>query len=189
MTRTLSERRTDFTRTLILETAIDLLEDAGVRELTMRAVAKQAGMSERSMFRYFATREELLDAVASAIISRVDAPLPPKTIAELRSFPATLYAAFEAKQTLISASLRSDIFSRIRGTTVRTRFAAIRKTIDEAARRATLQARKVHGANVCYFLGASTWHYYRFTFRYSFEDTVECADTAITLALDALGVA
>jgi len=188
MPRTLSERRTDFTRTLILETAIELLEDAGVRELTMRAVAKQAGMSERSMFRYFATRDELLDAVAAAIISRVDAPPAPKTVVELRTFPATLYAVFEAKQALISASLRSDIFSRVRGATVRTRFAAVRKVIDEAARRATPQARKVHGANVCYFLGATTWHYYRFTFRYSFEDTVECAQAAIALSLDALEI-
>lgn len=189
MTRTFSERRTDFTRGLILETAIELLEDAGVRELTMRGIAKQAGMSERSMFRYFASRDELLDAVADAIIAKIEVPPPPRTIAELRMYPRVLYAAFEAEHALISASLGSDIFSRIRSATVRTRFAAIRKLVDDAAPRVSAHARKLHGANICYFLGASSWNYYRTAFRFSVDDTIACAENAIALALQALGIA
>ena len=35
----------------------------GLAEVTVRAVAKQAGMSERTVFRYFAAREEFLGAI------------------------------------------------------------------------------------------------------------------------------
>ena len=43
----LKDRHTDATRELILATAIELLEKAGVTDLTVRSVAKAAGMSER----------------------------------------------------------------------------------------------------------------------------------------------
>jgi AcrR family transcriptional regulator len=188
MTRTLSERRTDFTRSLILETAIELLEESGVRELTMRRIAKQVGMSERSMFRYFATRDEFLDAVADEARARLALPPPPKTIAELRAFPRALYTAFEAKHALVAAGLQSEIFSRMREAAASTRWTAVRKLIDEAAPRAAPRARKVHGANICYLLGATSWHCYRIYFRFSLDDTIACAETGIALALDALGI-
>ncbi len=151
---TLAERRTDFTRGLILDAAIELL----------------------------------LDAVAAETRERLALPPPPTTLAELRAMPRALYAAFEAKHGLVVAGLHSDIFERMREGVARTRWAAVRKLLDEHAPRATPHARKLHGANICYYLGASSWHYFR-SFRFSFDDTVACADTAIGLALDALGVA
>ena len=48
--------------------------------------------------------------------------------------------------------------------------------------------RRLAAANIHYHITASTWHYYRFYFGLSLEDSVDCARMAIRQALAALGV-
>lgn len=183
--QTLGERRTEFTRKLILDSAFDLLESG---DLTMRAVAKKAGMAERSLFRYFSTRDELLDAVAAEAGRRLPTPPPPKTIGELRRYPSALYAVFEAHEGLVRAGLRSDIVERMRNNAARTRWSAVRRLVDDHAARATAEERKLHAANICHWLGASMWHLYRTSLRLTAEEAVQCAELGVGLALDALGL-
>jgi AcrR family transcriptional regulator len=182
---TLSERRADFTRRLILDAALEVLESG---DLTMRAVSKRAGMAERSLFRYFATRDELLDAVAAEVVRRIASPPPPRTIAELRALPHALYAVFEANEALVRTGLRSVLFERMRSNAARTRWSAVRRLLDDHAALASAEARKLHGANVCHWLGASTWHYYRASMHLTPEEAVRCAELGIGLALEALGI-
>jgi len=153
---TLADRRNDMTLRLILDAAVELLEQGGVRELTMRAVAKRANISERTVFRYYATREDFLDAVA------------------------------EEAQKLVIAGLHSELHDRIREAAARTRWKAIRKLIDEYAPASDARERKIVAANVCFYLGATAWHYYRFYFRMSPDETVSAAESAIRLALASL---
>src|SRR5690348_13244618 len=110
-TSTLSERRTEFTRKLILDSAIEILESG---DFTMRVVSKKAGMAERSLFRYFSTRDELLDAVAAEVSRRIAPPPPPKMIEGLRHYPSALYAVFEENERIVRAGLRSVVVDRIR---------------------------------------------------------------------------
>src|SRR5436190_15594962 len=101
----LNDRHTDATQKLILSTAIELLETSGVTDLTIRAVAKQAGMSERTIFRYFPSRDEFLDAVASEAVSIMQTPTPPASIKELLNYPEILYRSFEERSRLVVAGL------------------------------------------------------------------------------------
>jgi AcrR family transcriptional regulator len=183
---TLAEMQTDLTRKLILDAALHLLEKAAVHEITYRAVAKEAGMSERTIFRYFATREEFLDAMAAQVTRKMDAPHPPRTLEELTAFPRTLYSSFEAKAALVKASLHSELFPRIARAIGQQRTVAARKLLDAAYPRASEQARRVAAHNIRYYLGAYTWRYYRFVMHCSFEETVECAETAVRQAIAAL---
>jgi AcrR family transcriptional regulator len=182
----LADRRNDMTLRLILDAAIDLLEQGGVRELTMRAAAKRANISERTVFRYFATRDEFLDAIAEAARARMNLPAPPRNMSELREAPRVLYAALEAKQKLVVAGLHSELRDRIREAAARTRWKAVRRLIDEYAPASDAAERKIVAANVCFYLGATTWHYYRFYFRMSPEETVASAERAIGLAITSL---
>src|SRR3954467_15240765 len=122
---TLAERHTDLTRQLILDAAVATLERASVAELTVRAVAKQANISERTVFRYFADREQFLDAVADEVRARLDLPPPPQTLAELEAAPRGLYERFEATKHLVRAALHSELFDRMRETQARTRWTAV----------------------------------------------------------------
>jgi AcrR family transcriptional regulator len=186
---TLADRRNDVTRRLILDTAVDLLEVDGMSSLTMRAVAKRAQMSERTVFRYFATRDEFLDAVTIATRERMALPPSPRSMEELRALPRRLYEAFEAQQQLVVAGLHSEISDRIREVAARTRWTAVRELLDDHAPKRSPHERKLVTATVCHYLGATCWHFHRFKLRLAAEEAIECAELAVGRAIDSLASA
>jgi len=180
---TLSELQTDLTKKLILDAALQLLETGAVGALTIRDVARCARISERTVFRHFAARDDLLDAVALQMMRTLALPPPPETLAELRTYPRSLYGAFEARSALVRAALRTDLSPRLRDAQARDRWTAARRVVDAHAPKAPESARKIAATNIRFYLAASAWDYYRATFGFSFEETVACAETAIADAL------
>jgi len=185
MSYTLSTLHSDQTERLILESALHLLE-RGDSELTMRAVARQAGISERTMFRYFATRDHFLDAVTREFTRKLALPPAPESMDEIRTMPRRLYETLETKSSLVRTSLRSDIFQRMWGGVAHQRWIGIRKALEKWAPRAPEEPRKIAAANIRYFLSGTTWHYYRFVFRFTLEETIAAAETAIRQTLNDL---
>src|SRR2546430_16903366 len=49
-------------RALILNTALDLLQEHGYEKTTMRAIAKRAGVSLGNAYHYFGSKEHLIQA-------------------------------------------------------------------------------------------------------------------------------
>lgn len=187
---TLAERQADFTERLILDAAVQLLEGGATSpEVTVRAAAKAAGISERTVFRYFATREAFLDAIATRVRSELDLPPLPDTIEELLVQPAKLFASFEKKLNLTVASLHTEIFQRLLAKPGKDRWSAVQKLIEGYAPHASAQTQRLTLANITYLLSAPTWHYYRFYFGLTPDDAVRCAEIAIQQALEALGKA
>jgi AcrR family transcriptional regulator len=182
----LADRHADLTRQAILDAAIEMLERATVSELTVRAVAKQANISERTVFRYFASREDFLDAVADAVRERFALPAPPTTKEDLLAAPRALYTRFEAVASLTKAALHSELFHRMRETQAQVRWKAVQVLIDGLAPRKSERQRKIAAANIRYYLAASSWYYYRFYFGFSLEETIACAETAIRQSLEGL---
>jgi hypothetical protein len=97
-----------------------------------------------------------------------------------------LYTAFEAKRKLIVAGLHSEILERMREAAARTRWSAVRRIVDQYAPQTDPHRRQIAAANICFYLTASTWHYYRAYMRLSQEETIACADQVIRQALDGL---
>lgn len=182
----LAERRNDLSHRLILESAVHLLERSALSEVTARAVAKHAGVSERTVFRYFATREELLDAIADEVRRRMQLPPPPASVAELLTAPRALYTAFEATAQLTKAALHTELFNRMRETQAKQRWVAVRQLVDAHAPRRPERDRRIAAANIRYYLAATAWHYYRVYFGFSLEDSIAAAETAVRQALDGL---
>lgn len=178
-TATLAERQSDLTRQVILDAALDTLERGSLADLTVRAVAKRANLAERTVFRYFADRDEFLDAVAGALSARLRLPPPPSSMVELLAAPRGLYERFEDQSSLTRSALHTDLFHRMRAIHARPRWVAVRKVIDEIAPRRTERERKIASANIRHYLQASTWHYYRFYFDFSLEDTIAAAETGV----------
>ncbi|WP_327326555.1 TetR/AcrR family transcriptional regulator [Streptomyces sp. NBC_01210] len=67
--------RLDRARTV--ETALDLLDKAGLDALTMRRLADAMGVQAGALYRYFATKQDLLTAMAERMLSDVSAPRGP----------------------------------------------------------------------------------------------------------------
>ncbi|WP_448208088.1 TetR/AcrR family transcriptional regulator [Azospirillum sp. sgz302134] len=184
ITPSLVDRHTDATQKLILATALDLLERSSVGELTVRAVAKEAGISERTIFRYHASRDDFLDAVAQAAARSLQTPPPPARLEDLPEYPRVLYTRFEERAGLVKSALHTEIFERMRVITANERWRAVKVLIDERAGHRSEHDRKIAAANLCYYLAATTWHYYRFYFGFTLEDAIEAARSALRLVID-----
>ena len=66
MAPTLNARKQQFVRNTIWDSAIDLFAEKGFDETTVDDIAKAAGVSRRSFFRYFASKNDLM---AQAIVN------------------------------------------------------------------------------------------------------------------------
>jgi len=180
----LVNRHTDATQALILATAVQQLEDSGVSGLTVRSVAKKAGISERTIFRYYASRDEFLDAVAAEVARSLETPASPRTIDELLEYAGPLYRRFEERASLVQAALHTEIFGRIRQVVARERWQAVRALIDQHAAHRPESSRKIAATNISYYLSATTWHYYRYQFERSLDEAIECAKSVVQLVVE-----
>lgn len=188
MSRSLAARQQDLAREVILDAAIQRLVQAPHEELSVRAVAKQSNVSERTIFRYFASREDLLDAIAREYTRRLNAPRDPSTVAELIAYVPEIFARFEDNAPLTRAALRSEIYHRVRTRDASSRGSAINRIIEEAAPERSSSEREIAATNIRYVLTASTWNYYRFNFELSPTRACECVLTVVRNSLDGLGI-
>jgi AcrR family transcriptional regulator len=185
---TLAERLADHTERLILDAAVALLEHGDTPTLTVRAVAAAANLSERTVFRYFATRDDMLEAVAAEVGQRLDTPPVPAAIEELPAYPRALFTRLEAASQLTLAALHSEIFPRMRSAAAQQRWRDVRALLDAHAPGRPARERELTAANIRFFLAATTWQYYRFVFGFDLEDTIAAAELAIGQAIAALRV-
>lgn len=184
--QSLKDRQYALTRGLLLEATVGHLESGSPGNLTMRAIARRAGVAERTIFRHFASRDELLDALAMEVAQRLELPPAPDSIEALAQAPQALYRAYEARERLTQAALHSELFDRIRQTVARERWDAIRRLLDGYAPRRSERERTYAAANIRYMLSASAWNYYRRYFRFSLKDSIGAAEQAIRDALRGL---
>jgi AcrR family transcriptional regulator len=63
-------------RTLIVDTALELVEERGVEGLTMRALARALGADPMAVYRHVRDKEELLGALCDAVLAELE-PLDP----------------------------------------------------------------------------------------------------------------
>ncbi len=83
----LRERQAQQTRELILSTLTDLLETRRVDEITTRDLARAAGVSERTVYRYFPDREALLGGLSEQLGNLVGGGHPGGPIESVDDLP------------------------------------------------------------------------------------------------------
>ncbi|MFE2377571.1 TetR/AcrR family transcriptional regulator C-terminal domain-containing protein [Streptomyces sp. NPDC059398] len=64
------------TRAATVESALELLDEVGIDALTMRRLADRLGVQAGALYRHFATKQDLLTAMADQILGTVTAPGP-----------------------------------------------------------------------------------------------------------------
>ena len=74
-----------------LDAALTAVGRRGVRRLTVGSVCAQAGVSRATLYRYFTSKDELLEAVGRRAVNGVAAALE-QAVAERPGFPGTALA-------------------------------------------------------------------------------------------------
>jgi AcrR family transcriptional regulator len=97
----------DQTHARIVDAAVALIEEAGEIPLTMSAVAARAGVTDRTVYRHFETREALVRATWTRMQQRVASQGFPRTAKTMIESPLRLFPRFDAARELVRASLYS----------------------------------------------------------------------------------
>jgi AcrR family transcriptional regulator len=131
-TPTIRDAHRDLTQARILDAAIDLLRNEDLDELKMGDIARQAGVTERTLYRHFSTRDDLLKAVWPRLQARVGSAGFPASAKDLLALPLWLFPNFDRENGAVKASTFSKAGREIRRAVSPARNAALLKAVREA---------------------------------------------------------
>jgi AcrR family transcriptional regulator len=125
----LREQHATVTRERILSAVADLLERGHSEELTVPEVATASGISLRTIYRYFPTREELLEASGRWIGEELIASPYAESLDEIADIYQEACRRFDERPGLVRAMVLSQAGRRVREFRRRRRLEAIRKAL------------------------------------------------------------
>jgi AcrR family transcriptional regulator len=103
----LREEQSERTRAAILDALGEQLTEEGLEDFSMPKVARRANVAVRTIYRYFPTREALLDALSEWLDQRVGGFKYPETLEDLFGMIDGLFRGFDANAPLIRSQLSS----------------------------------------------------------------------------------
>jgi AcrR family transcriptional regulator len=125
----LRDQHAAVTRTRILSAVAELLEEGDAEELTMPGVAATSGVSLRTIYRYYPTREELLEAAGRWIGDELLGHPYPATLDEVADRFEEGAPDFDEHPGLVRAMALSQLGRRIRGYRRRERLEALARAL------------------------------------------------------------
>jgi AcrR family transcriptional regulator len=181
-------RHTEATRNAIVEAAVDLFLERRTDRFSVQDVADRAGLTHRTVYRYFPTRDALLGATAEHIGARIaespfsDVSTVEEWIGALGAHLARTEAQFEAFRSIIVASLASDdlrLFGQRhdRDAHLREVFRRQFPRLDEADARRTFAALRLFTSSTSYIM-------LRLRFRLSPAEAIETIRNAASLVVE-----
>ncbi|QHJ11026.1 hypothetical protein FX988_01248 [Paraglaciecola mesophila] len=179
----LQEKKAALTVNLLLDAAWELLQHCEIDELSFKKVAEKAHISQRTMFRYFTTREGFLDALTARLYAELALPIVPEEVDALPSYIATLYAKLEAQPRKVMVLLSADLLPRVLDTTAKQRLQALEDLLQNHFSYVSADDIKKTTANLRYVMSASSWRYYRMHFEFDSQMATECGQLFVRQSL------
>lgn len=152
----LREEQQAQTRERILEQVVEILATPGV-ELTVAEAATRARVSVRTAYRYFPTREALLDAFHAWSSERMGFVAMPKKLEDVVEYAASLGKSFAANESVLRAQQRTETSEEVRRRRKQNNIRAVSKLVEEAAPDVDPVRRMHVAAGTIIALGFDTW--------------------------------
>lgn len=173
------------TRRAILDAAGRLMEDGGLTELSFAAVARAAGVRERTVFRHFANKEALLDALWDWLDPRIGVGAFPRTEAELIERPRQVFRAFDDHEHLMRAFWSSPQGREFRLRVNDRRAAAIQASVADAGRGLSRRERRWLAALAQLLYSGAAWQTMKDYWDFDGAEAGEAASFGLALLFDA----
>jgi AcrR family transcriptional regulator len=180
----LAQRNAERTRADLLAAAEAVLLRG--EDLTMRAVAAAAGVGERTIYRYFESRDALLDATAGYIGPRIGAPLC-DTADGLEQYAADLFGTFEANRALTVATVTTPWCQAFLGPSRAANLEALTVLLRRAFPAAPGHDLDAAAASLRTVLSGAGWVYQRVSCELPAEQVTANATWLVRLVLERLG--
>jgi len=152
----LRDRQVEQTRQLILEALAEQLADAGLNDFSVPRLAQRAGVSLRTVYRYFPTRDALLDAFDEFIEQTIQFP-PPQTADEIARRPIRLFPLFDEHEVLMLAQHETPPGRAVRARGRRRRQDTYRAALKEVTNNLNAADGRAALAVVGRLLSSATW--------------------------------
>jgi len=182
----LRDKKANFTRALLLDSAIELLQEYAISDLSFKQISENAGVSERTMFRYFESRAQFLDELTVKMYALLQVPTIPDDSQQLFVYLEALYRQFEQNPKLVEMLLASDFLSRILQTTAHNRFLEIKALLIRDYPHCPEDLITMTAANLRYIMSATSWRYYRANFGFDPATSIKSASILVQQSLSLL---
>ena len=178
----LQDRRAALARDAILEALVAHLEAGDIDTIGMEELAREAGVSRRTLYRYFPTRDDLIAAAGDWVrgnVFKIDPAIGDGGIAE--SFRAGT-ARMQARPKLAHALIATESGRAVRGGFRAARAEAIRREVREKAPALSRREAERTAAVLTYLCSLQAW----VSLQEESGLSAERAEEAVLWAIDAI---
>jgi AcrR family transcriptional regulator len=153
----LRERHTADTRELIITAVGEQLAAGGVDDLSVDRVAERAGVSPRTVYRHFPTRDALLDALGTWVTSRTRELPDPLRAEDLPGAIVESFESFDRHETMMRGFLATSGGRELRAHLRRKRLRRICAALEEPLRGVDPERARATSAVIAVLCSAATW--------------------------------
>jgi AcrR family transcriptional regulator len=168
----------------IFEAALELIREGGEDAVTMRAVARKVGVTERTIYRHFESRDVLLQAVWKALRELIRAGPRPRTADALAERPRRLFPQLDERPELMRAYLRAVERRELSLRTKEARQTAMFECVEDALGNADHRSLRWRAAIVDFITSAYAWEFMERYWGFDGEEAGEAAAQAVEILLD-----
>jgi AcrR family transcriptional regulator len=156
-TSTLRERHLEQTREMIFSALLDQVAESGIADFSIPEVARDAGVSIRTVYRYFPTKDALLEAFGDWLDAQAEPQEWPKDADALARKPELLFPAFEEREPIIRSQWVTPQGRSIRARNRVRRLAARREALRDVISNLDEQDAEDAVAVISYLLSSRAW--------------------------------
>jgi AcrR family transcriptional regulator len=181
----LRDEQSKVTRERILEAVRVIFEREPDTAFSFDDLSREAGVSRRTIFRYFKDKDELLDAFLSRTNELFGVPVWPSCEADLVSLPPDLFEALKKNSGTVHALNVSAAGREVRLRDNKARQAAFRKSLKDASKDLSPQHKAYLEAVVHLLFTTSAWQIMKDHWNLEGREAGNASAWAIGLLLDA----
>lgn len=154
------ERAKADTRDAIIRAVITVILREGVHAFTMQNVAARAGVSLRTVYRHFASREQLLEGLSDHLEKAASAGgfSPPTDVKEMPEVAPELYRRFDPMRDAVSAYVVASIATGYRPKSHVERLRDLSQTLAAAYPNLTAEKLREASAVIGVLMGSRMWY-------------------------------
>lgn len=172
------------TRVAIFQATAEQLADLGATEFNIPRLAEAAGISIRTVYRYFPTKDDLLEAFAVWLDAQVGSVEPPADIESLLAAPEEVFPAFDEREALIRSQ-----WVTVHGRTVREagrkhRLVAYQKAMAEVTPNLPADEARRYLALIAYLFSSRTWQTLKDEWGMSGEESGKATSWALRVLVE-----
>ncbi len=187
-------RRQTQTRTAILDALAEVMVESSSAGFSIQQVADRAGVTHRTVYNHFPTREALNDAFAvhveEELATAFEGGVPPDaavTVATLAAVVPDAYASFETRSLYVHAYVMLMIASGAPAQITRERTDRIARVLEQELDPLTAETARLSAAALRMFFSTTAWHLMTRHLGLSTDEASRTATWATTTLLRAIG--